>query len=48
MDVSEGLCSLTNSGGLRPQVLGNDHATDAVPKARLTDVSTRELGRSSE
>jgi hypothetical protein len=47
-NVSEGLCSITNSGGPRLRVLGDDHTIDAMPKTWLSDGCMRELGRSRE
>jgi hypothetical protein len=38
------LRSMTNSGGPRPRALGDDHPTDAVPKARLSDVPRENWG----
>jgi hypothetical protein len=42
--VSDHVCLSIDSGGLRPRALGNDHATDAVPKTRLGDGCAREQG----
>jgi hypothetical protein len=42
------LRSLINSSGTRPQALGNNYATNAVPKTQLSDGSARGLGWSRE
>jgi hypothetical protein len=35
------VCSSINSGGPRPRVLGDNHATNAVPRVQLSDGCAR-------
>jgi hypothetical protein len=47
-DAPKGLHSLIDSGGPRPRALGDNHATDAVPRVRLGDGCARESGQFEE